>query len=244
LILRMTLPALLCNAGRAMADDASSLELLKEFVSELILVTPGKAPFPRSIELDGRRLEPTTPIRIAKFETTQRLYEFVMGSNPSRWKGPRNSVEMVSYDEANAFCKKLTQLLRKEKLIDADEDVRLPTELEWEYCCRAGTTTRYSFGDDASKLGDFAWTTDNAAGNDPPVGAKKPNPWGLFDVHGYLWEWCGVDPDGKEAPARGGAWTSTAAECRSDSRVLSKRDRRSPDLGFRCVVRTVAAPKP
>src|SRR5262249_61694135 len=79
------------------------------------------------------------PFRIAKYEVTQELYEAVAGANPSRWKGPRNSVEMVGWHEANEFCRKLTAELRQRKLIAADETVRLPSEAEWEYTCRAGT---------------------------------------------------------------------------------------------------------
>ena len=135
---------------------------------------------------------------IAKYEVPQNLYEAVMGHNPSKWKGPRNSVEMFSFDDAQVFCKKITMQLRDAKMLMSDEEIRLPTEAEWEYCCRAGTNTAYSFGDSAAKAGDanaktslldeFAWHTGNAAGNDPPVGAKKPNAWGLYDMHGYLWE--------------------------------------------------------
>src|SRR5207248_9146766 len=95
-----------------------------------------------------------SPFAMAKYEVTQELYEAVAGKNPSKWKGPRNSVEMVSWDEANDFCRKATAELRKRKLIGADEVIRLPSEAEWEYACRAGTTTRYSFGDDAKDLGD------------------------------------------------------------------------------------------
>ena len=92
-----------------------------------------------------------------------------------------------------------------------------PAKAEWEYCCRAGTTTKYSFGDEAQKpgdvtpkatlLGEYGWHTGNAAGNDPPVGALKPNPWGLYDMHGYLWEFTadGWNPDYKQAPQDGTA---------------------------------------
>src|SRR5206468_970100 len=110
----------------------------------------------------------------------------VMGQNPSRWKGPRNSVEMMSWEDANEFCGKITRKLRKQGLIEKAEVIRLPTESEWEYCCRAGTTTKYSFGDKARKdgdvspkasiLNDYGWHTGNAAGNDPAVGVLKPNP--------------------------------------------------------------------
>lgn len=184
--------------------------------------------------------------RMNKYEVPQNLYQAVIGVNPSRWGGPRNSVEMVDHAEAKAFCEKVTGLLRDRKLIGADESVRLPTEAEWEYCCRAGSKTAYSFGDDAEKLTDYGWYTGNAAGNDPPVGAREPNDWGFYDMHGYLWEWLAdsepqtpadrpADPK-KERVVRGGAWTSTAQECRSDSRKLLPADTRGPDIGLRCVL--------
>ena len=91
---------------------------------------------------------------IAKYEVPQNLYEAVMGANPSKWKGPRNSVEMFSWQDSREFCQKITDLLRAEKLLVDDEIIRLPSEAEWEYCCRAGTTTAYSFGDVATKDGD------------------------------------------------------------------------------------------
>lgn len=182
---------------------------------------------------------PGSEIRVHKFEMTQEIYRLVTKEDPSRWRGERNSVEMVSWDEAIAFCQTATTLLREAKLIAQDEEVRLPTEQEWETACRAGTTTAYSFGDDAGALGEFAWFTGNAAGNDPPAGAKKPNPWGLYDMHGYIWEWC-ADSSGEERPIRGGAWTSTSAECRSDSRRSINRETKGPDIGFRCVLAKTA----
>jgi formylglycine-generating enzyme required for sulfatase activity len=137
-------------------------------------------------------------------------------------------------------------------LIDADQVVRLPPEAEWEYAARAGTTTVYSFGDDASDLGEYGWFTGNAAGNDPPVGAKKANPWGLHDVHGYLWEWCADawQDDYSQAPAdgspaagdgelrvlRGGSWKDTAEELASSFRRAEKRDLRDDAVGLRCVL--------
>jgi formylglycine-generating enzyme required for sulfatase activity len=94
------------------------------------------------------------------------------------------------------------------RLIDMGQAVRLPGEAEWEYFARSGTTTAYSFGDDVKLLDDYAWHTGNAAGNDPPVGAKKPNPWGLYDIHGYLSEWCldAAHDNYKGAPTDGSAW--------------------------------------
>ena len=92
---------------------------------------------------------------IAKYEVPQALYEAVMGNNPSKWKGPRNSVEMMSWTDANEFCRKITVALRETKLISEHETIRLPTEAEWEYCSRAGTATRYSFGDEPGGAEEF-----------------------------------------------------------------------------------------
>jgi gluconolactonase len=130
-------------------------------------------------------------------------------------------------------------------LIEPSQTVRLPTEAEWEYAARAGTTTKYSFGDDAAQLGDYAWFTGNAAGNDPAVGAKKPNPWGLYDVHGYLWEWTASpgasSVDAKQAVLRGGSWKDKAEALTSASRRVVDASLRGDDIGLRCVLTVAAA---
>ncbi|UUO06759.1 formylglycine-generating enzyme family protein [Blastopirellula sp. J2-11] len=218
----------------APADDAT-LKLLQQFRSEFVMISPIQG------EDDKQKtLLPFQDFAMARYETTQDLYEAVIGANPSRWKGARNSVEMTSLADAEAFCEKVTTLLRDAKLIDADQVVRLPTKTEWEYCCRAGTTTQYHFGDDESDLGDYAWFSGNAAGNDPPVGAKKPNAWGLYDMHGYLAEWTLADKttNGKPITAyvRGGSWKSPPEDCLSASAQKLAAAATDDAVGFRCVL--------
>jgi formylglycine-generating enzyme required for sulfatase activity len=200
------------------------------------------------------------PFAVAKYEVTQELYWVVMGSNPAKWQGPRNSVEMVSWDDANEFCRKVTLELRERKLLKDNEVIRLPSEAEWEYACRAGSKAAYSFGDKVDELKDYAWYKANSKGEDPPVGKKKPNDWGLYDMHGYVWEWCsdnwhkdyeGAPADGsawmvqdeKEHVIRGGSWADDAESARSAFRAHKPADHRSDSIGFRCVRATLAKDK-
>lgn len=246
-------------------------KLLTVFRDEFVAITPGKGAFPRQFRL-GRPNggeERERPVRevtfdydffVAKYEVPQNLWQTVMGENPSRWKGPRNSVEMLSFDEAVTFCRRATELMQAGKLIGADQAVRLPSEAEWEYVARAGTATVYSFGDDPAQLGEFGWFTGNAAGNDPPVGAKKPNAWGLYDMHGYLWEWCQdtwsadyakhpadgsahQQGDADQRVLRSGSWKDKAHALTSSYRVGKPKTLRDDAVGLRCVLAGNKAPK-
>lgn len=194
-------------------------DLLRTFREEFVSIPAGKL-----------RDAAVPAFKMAKYEVPQNLWELVTGTNPSRWKGRRNSAEMLSYDDALDFCRKATSQLRAAKRIDRDEVIRLPSELEWEYAARAGTTTKYSFGDSDKDLGDYAWFHGNAAGNDPPVGAKKPNAWGLYDVHGYLWEWC------EGHVIRGGSWKDDADALACSSRKEVAADTKDDAIGLRCVL--------
>jgi formylglycine-generating enzyme required for sulfatase activity len=264
----------------AAADEARTLELLKTFDSEFVAITPGEKDFPPSFmmgtdkgpffEQPAHKVTFSYGFSMAKYEVPQNLYEAVMGRNPSKWKGPRNSVEMFTFAEAQEFCTRISTMLRDAKLLAEGEEIRLPTEAEWEYCCRAGTSTPYSFGESALKPGDkdvrasvldeFGWHTGNAAGNDPPVGTKKPNPWGLFDMHGYLWEFVsdpwhetydGAPADGSSWPSdekqprrvvRGGSWKDRYECLRSAHRRPIDSHARDDAVGLRCVKAKVRRP--
>ena len=257
--------ALLSAALLAAEPASEQLELLKTFRSEFVSITPGEGKFPATLMMGSETGQPAEKpphevrfqhsFAIAKYEVPQNLWEAVMGNNPSKWKGQRNSVEMLDFADAQKFCRRATELMRAARLIEAGEEIRLPSEAEWEYCARAGTTTQYSWGDDSEKIDDYAWYTGNAKGNDPPVGAKKPNAWGLYDVHGYLWELCsdawhesyeGAPADGipwsqregtpRQVVARGGSWKDPAALLTSSFRREFAADAKDDALGLRCVL--------
>jgi formylglycine-generating enzyme required for sulfatase activity len=166
-----------------------------------------------------------------------------MGENPSRFKGDDRPVENVSWEDAQQFIQKLNER-------EGKEACRLPTEAEWEYAARAGTTTLYSFDDKKSQLSDYAWYGGNSGSATHPVGEKKPNRWGLYDMHGNVCEWVQDwydsytaeavrDPIGPTTGAlrvfRGGGWYSPALYARSASRNGFHPGYRYGVLGFRCL---------
>jgi formylglycine-generating enzyme required for sulfatase activity len=191
--------------------------------------------------------------QIGKYPVTQAQYQAVMGNNPSRFSGnPQNPVESVTWFNAQAFCEKLSQLTGK--------NYRLPTETEWEYACRAGTETLFSFGDDREQLGDYAWFDGNSNNTTHPVGEKQPNPWEIYDMHGNVWEWCADQhhenyvnkPDNirengslawrdnnitnaSSIIRRGGSWCRDPLVCSSAYRGRSVAEICNHDIGFRVV---------
>jgi formylglycine-generating enzyme required for sulfatase activity len=182
----------------------------------------------------------STPYYIGKFEMTREQYQQVMGTNPSHFKGRDLPVEQVSWDDAQEFCKKAS-----EKMVLT---VRLPYEAEWEHACRAGTRTTYYTGDGEADLDRAGWYLRNSSGTTHPVGQKTPNVWGLYDMHGNVWEWCAdwymqygtwamTDPQGpakgQYRVQRGGCGEGNPRYCRSAPRYWLNPDGRNRSIGFR-----------
>ena len=209
-----------------------------------------------------------SPFYIDKYEVTQEEYQRVMGVNPSRRKGTDNPVEQIRWANAAAYCNARSLLEGFRPAYDPvtwkcdfeADGYRLPTEAEWEFAARAGTETLYSFGDDPSQLKLHAWSKLNSTRGPHPVGKKEPNPWGLHDIYGNVWEWCNdfyqedyyrqspaQNPPGPEAGenrvVRGGCWNSRPNMCRSSYRNYENPGYTdacfakdvSGFVGFRCV---------
>ncbi|MFL9826246.1 formylglycine-generating enzyme family protein [Rhodoplanes sp. SY1] len=205
----------------------------------------------------------TKPFFLGRHEVTLAQWEAVMGSSPytqsrsnpfydlpgmaQRLRHPDNPAT-VSWNDAQEFIRRLNAAEGRDRY-------RLPTEAEWEYAARAGTTTIYSFGDDARDLGRHAWFGESfASGSTHAVGRKDPNPWGLYDIHGNVWEWVQdwyderyyvvspeVDPPGPPTGTRkvvrGGSWHETGTGWRSSARRPYEPVYRGISIGFRVVMR-------
>jgi formylglycine-generating enzyme required for sulfatase activity len=211
-------------------------------------------------EAPRHRVRITRPFYLGLYEVTQAEYERVTGVNPSAFSAESKEaaevagldtsghpVEQVSWNDAKTFCEKVSAMPEEQT---ARRVYVLPTEAQWEYACRAGTATKWSCGDGEGVLGDYAWFETNSGGRTHGVGERKPNAFGLFDMHGNVWEWCADwlddryyaaspmdDPPGPASGAsrmhRGGAWSSPARYCRSASRNRNVPDARPNYLGFR-----------
>jgi formylglycine-generating enzyme required for sulfatase activity len=207
-------------------------------------------------------------------EVTQGQYEKVMGTNPSFFQGDEvaernpdtgrvikevdssnHPVEQVSWEDAIDFCKKLSDLPGEKA---AGRVYRLPTEAQWEYACRAGSKSAYSFGESSKSLGDYAWFAGKSNGQTHPVGEKKATAWGLYDMQGNVFEWCSdwydeypkgavSDPTGPKEGSlrvfRGGCWDGVAELCKSADRAYGLPSSRIYGIGFRVALSSSGIPK-
>ena len=247
--------------------NAIGMRLVLIPAGEFKMGSPDSDPDAVAFQKPQHRVRITRPFCLGATEVTQGQYQAVTGANPSHFQGSADlPVENVSWLDAIDYC---SELSRKEGLTPfyrvQGETVevpdwngtgyRLPTEAEWEYVCRAGSTTRYNFGDDAADLGEFAWYSGNSQTQNVrlshPVGQKRPNAWGLYDMHGNVEEWCwdgyeadyysknpsSADPLGPSQAAsrvnRGGCWRLSPQRSRSAFRSGQAPGNRSAVLGFR-----------
>ena len=201
-----------------------------------------------------RRVTLTRGFFLGRHQVTQAEYLAVVGSNPSHSTGDTNRpVEMVNWYDATNYCGKLTVAERLVGRLPAGWAYRLPTEAEFEYASRAGSTNRFSYGDDPdyTQLGNYAWDLANSGGVTHAVGGKLPNRWGLYDMSGNVWQWCSdwygaylgefeTDPQGADSGAdrvlRGGSCYDSASRCRSALRYPYDPTQRRSLIGFRVVL--------
>ncbi|WP_079913074.1 formylglycine-generating enzyme family protein [Paenibacillus sp. 32352] len=214
---------------------------------EFVLIHPGSFTMGSSVEVGEGDEAPehkvtiTKPFYLGKYEVTQEQWEELMGNNPSKFKGDKRPVDSVSWEDTQLFLQKLQEKTGRK--------FALPTEAQWEFAARAGTSTRWEFGDNESILGEYAWYQENSDGVTHPVGQKKPNAWGLYDMYGNIQEWCkdwyaapypqgnASDPQGPNSGdsrvLRGGAWGDDFTMVRSTYRNASGTDAKTPGIGFR-----------
>lgn len=251
--LEEVLPVLTAFSGKQAASvkgqektidcNGVSMELVLVPASSFMMGSPDSERDRHSDEGPVHRVQITKPFYMSKYEVTQDQYMAVTGKNPSHFSGRNLPVDSVTWNEAAAFCARI------------GKGARLPTEAEWEYACRAGSQTRFYYGDDPSytQLGNYAWYEINGEHQTHTVGQKKPNSFGLYDMHGNVWEWCAdwyesgyknascVDPMGPYSTSdrvfRGGGWFNNAMGCRSATRHRGTPDARyGTRIGFRIVL--------
>ena len=201
-----------------------------------------------SSEVPKHRVRITKAFYLGMNEVTQVEYERVMAGDRSRLKDNlKHPAPHLTWERAVEFCRALRELPEEK---NSRADYRLPTEAEWEYACRAGTMTDFYFGNDQAELDKYVWYGPNSSGRPHPVGQKMPNAWGLYDLHGNVWEWCQdwyywgyymcspmYDPqgpaEGSKRVIRGGSWSSEASSCGLTGRHAEEPGRMHVNLGFR-----------
>jgi len=227
------------NTVEIYRHDLTGLEFVQVPGGAFIMGKPRGEGFraPQGNEKAPRHRVTIKPFLICRTEVTQSVWDALSGADERRFENsPETPIEGVSWFDVTEWCQRA--------------GLRLPTEAEWEYACRAGTDTLYSFGDDDGQVSDYAWIADNSQGTPQPPGRKNPNAFGLFDMHGNLWEWCqdwykedyvGTPVDGSAYEEgggtmrvyRGGGFSRDDKYCRAGNRYRCAPDTRHFMLGFR-----------
>ena len=236
--------------GAEALESPIARELFNSLGMQFVLIPAGTFLMGRGVAEEGdedehpqHQVTLSQPFYLQTTPVTQGHWQRVMGENPSFFKecGEDCPVENVSWDDAQEFIKKLNQM-------EKTDQYRLPTEAQWEYACRAGSTGSFCFGEEEAELGKYAWYGDNSQGSTHPVGQLKPNAWGLYDMHGNVYEWCQdwygeypsgpvTDPTGPSSGEyrvlRGGSWDGEAGDVRSAYRLRLHPGYRYGHEGFR-----------
>lgn len=241
-------------------------ESLSETRIEMVTCPAGSFKMGSPLDEDARyknesqhKVTITKPFQISKYEITQAQYQAIMGVNPSYFKFENNPVDNVSWEDARSFCDKLNEKYKSS--LPQGYRFDLPTEAQWEYACRAGTETQLNSGKNLTtrtgkclNLDEVSWYYENSDKKPHPVGLKKPNAWGIYDMHGNVWEWVRdwygnypsddvVDPLGPQKSTkrvfRGASWGDYAMYHRSARRIIIDPIYKFIDLGFRIVLTSI-----
>ena len=233
--------AIFCGCDRTGTQSSAPAAATPVPITNMVLINAG------IIHRDTQALA-IPQFWIGKFEVTQAEYSGLTGKNPSQFTNcPTCPVEKVPFNEAVAFCTRLTERERTAGRLPASYEYRLPWEVEWEYACLAGSTNRAAFRASSDEAEPLAWTAENSDARTHPVGEKRPNGWGLHDMHGNVWEWCldTYKPEpGKPAPPnadklkifKGGGWNQDAKFAGASSRFMMSPSTGIHFVGFRLVL--------
>lgn len=244
-----------------MSEQSTTPSFTDVYGATYRLVEPGRfvlgddRPSGHPSEIPACTVEITEPFFLAERPVTQAQWSDVMGGNPSKfqegWSAGLRPVEQVSFDDIQSLLDRLNQRDLNQTYLGFVGRWRLPSEAEWEYVARAGSSGRWWFGDKDIELDEHGWHAGNSGGSTREVGLKKPNEWGFFDMNGLVNEWCGdhwlrtyeggrtqqpyTDGDATKFVVRGGSWFTESDSTRSGSRSFAARGKRSDGLGLRLV---------